>query len=67
MTANSQTSKGTKKRGRKLTDITTYHFESEKKIMALQEKLKTSKNLTSDEKQKIRNQISAQRSRQNKK
>ena len=36
MTANSQTSKQTgKKRGRKLTDPDTYHFESEKKIMQL--------------------------------
>ena len=69
MTANSQTSKSTKKgkRGRKLTDINTYHFESEKKIMGLQNRLKNEKHLSNDEKQKLRNQISAQRSRQNKK
>ena len=69
MTDNSQASKSTKKgkRGRKLTDINTYHFESEKKIMGLQQRLKTEKHLSNDEKQKLRNQISAQRSRQNKK
>ena len=66
MTENSQTSKA-RKRGRKLTDPDTYHFESEKKINKLMDKLKNDKNLSSQEKQKIRNQISAQRSRQNKK
>ena len=56
-----------KKRGRKLTDPNKYFFESQKKIEELQSKLKTDKKLSADEKQKIRNQISAQRSRQNKK
>ena len=35
--------------------------------MGLQNRLKNEKHLTNDEKQKLRNQISAQRSRQNKK
>ena len=60
MTANSNVSKPTgKKRGRKLTDPNKYFFESQKKIEELQHKLKTDKKLSADEKQKIRNQISA--------
>ena len=66
MTHNSTTTAG-KKRGRKLTDPQKYQFESQKKIDELQHKLKTDKKLSSSEKQKIRNQISAQRSRLNKK
>ena len=54
-------------RGRKLTEINKYCFESEQKIKGWKEKLKNDKSLTSADKQKLRNQISAQRSRSNKK
>lgn len=55
------------KRGRKLTDPNRYCFQSQKKIDELQAKLDSDKTLTSSQKQKLRNQISAQKSRQFKK
>jgi len=55
------------KRGRKLTDPDKYCFQSKKKIDDLQAKLDNGKNLTAKQKQKLRNQISAQKSRSNKK
>lgn len=46
-------------RGRKLTEPNKYYFESEQKIKAWRDKLKYDKTLTSADKQKLRNQISA--------
>ena len=67
MTLGSQTSAQKKKRGRKNVESNKYMFESQKKIDELQTKLKNDKSLSAKDKQKIRNQISAQRSRLNKK
>ena len=54
------------KRGRKLTETKKFLFESQEKIDQLQVKIKPGNSLTSKERQKIRNQISAQRSRMSK-
>jgi hypothetical protein len=43
------------KRSRRLIDTDKYCFESEKKIIELQEKLENGKNLTTKQKQKLRN------------
>lgn len=61
-----QTQKTAGKRGRKLTDEKTYKDESLKKIKELQTALKK-KGLSVEERQKIRNKISAQQSRLKKK
>ena len=70
--ADSAGTKASKKRGRKLTEPNKYFFESEQKIKEWKEILKSNRNkdgrpLTNEDKQKLRNQISAQRSRSNKK
>ena len=61
-----------KKRGRKKTEPKKYFLETEKKITAWKNELKRDVNkygeqLTEEEKEKLRNRISAQRSRSNKK
>lgn len=57
-----------KKRGRKLTEFNKYQDESKQKISELQELLRRKgKQLNAKERQKIRNQISAQQSRLKKK
>ena len=71
-TDDSVNTKQSKKRGRKLTEPNKYFFESEQKIQEWKERLKSNKRadgrpLTNEDKQKLRNQISAQRSRSNKK
>ena len=64
--ASSAAGKSKGKRGRKLTETNKFLFESQKKIDKPQEQLKTDKSLNAEGRQKIRNQISAQRSRANK-
>ena len=54
------------KRGRKLTETKKFLFESQEKIEQLQVLIKPGNSLTAKERQKIRNQISAQRSRMSK-
>ena len=54
------------KRGRKLTETKKFLFESQEKIDQLQVLIKPGNSLTAKERQKIRNQISAQRSRMSK-
>ena len=61
-----------KKRGRKKTEPEKYYHETETKIAAWKKELKSDvskngKKLTEGEKEKLRNRISAQRSRSNKK
>ena len=69
MTANSMVSQSTgkKQRGRKQTETQKYIQESEKKIKEWKDELKNNKKLKREEKQKLRNQISAQQSRLKKK
>jgi hypothetical protein len=56
-----------KKRGRKMTELSQYFWESESKIKIWKDKLKNDKTLSTQEKQKYRNKISAQISRVKKK
>ena len=56
-----------KKRGRKITELSQYFWESESKIKIWKDKLKNDKTLSTQEKQKYRNKISAQISRVKKK
>lgn len=57
-----------KKRGRKLTEFNKYADESKQKIADLQAELRQNgKKMNAKERQKIRNQISAQQSRLKKK
>jgi len=56
-----------RKRGRKLTEEEKYRKESEDKMDLLRNELKNNKDLSLSERQKIRNQISAQSSRLKKK
>ena len=69
MTANSMVSQSTgkKQRGRKQTETQKYIQDSEKKIKEWKDELKNNKKLKREEKQKLRNQISAQQSRLKKK
>ena len=56
-----------KKRGRKMTELSQYFWESESKIKIWKDKLRNDKTLSTQEKQKYRNKISAQISRVKKK
>ena len=67
LSKNEMTDTFLKKRGRKVTDPALYLANSEKKILEWKHLFKDNPNMSKEEKQKLRNRISAQGSRRNKK